>query len=122
MTITLLVATAAALGAGGRYALDIAVQRRHLSALPWGTFVINVSGSLALGLVTGLATHHGLSAHWVRVLGTGLLGGYTTWSTFAWESFALAEQRRLGAAVLNVAGSLAVGLTAAAAGLLLARL
>jgi CrcB protein len=121
MGLTLLVAAADALGAAARYTLDIAVQRRHLSILPWGTFVINVTGSFALGTVTGLATHHGLGGHWTAILGTGLLGGYTTWSTFAWESFALLEQRRMGAAVLNVGGSVAVGLVAAAAGLLLGR-
>ncbi|HVS68703.1 MAG TPA: CrcB family protein, partial [Mycobacteriales bacterium] len=101
---------------------DIAIQRRHRSVLPWGTFWINVTGSFALGVVTGLATHHGLGTRWDAVLGTGLLGGYTTWSTFSWESFALAEQRRLGAAALNVGGSLLVGLSAAAAGLALAHL
>ncbi|HWC35296.1 MAG TPA: fluoride efflux transporter CrcB [Mycobacteriales bacterium] len=122
MSLALLVAAAAALGAAARYALDIAVQRRHRSVLPWGTFVINVSGSFALGVVTGLATHHGLGGHWDAVLGTGLLGGYTTWSTFAWESFALGEQRRMGAAVLNVAASMGLGLSAAAAGLILGRL
>jgi CrcB protein len=122
MGLALLVAVAAALGAGGRYMLDIVVQRSHGSGLPWGTFVINVSGSLVLGLVTGLAMHHGLSAHAVSVVGIGLLGGYTTWSTFTWETFALAEQGRLAAAALNVIGSLTVGLAAAAAGLGLALL
>jgi CrcB protein len=122
MGLAVLVAAAAAVGAAARYALDIAIQRRHFSVLPWGTFVINVTGSLGLGVVTGLATHHGLGRHWTAILGTGLLGGYTTWSTFAWETFALAEQRRLGAAAVNLGGSLALGLAAGAAGLLLGRL
>lgn len=122
MGLAVLVAIAAAVGAGARYTLDIAIQRRHRSVLPWGTFWINVTGSFALGVLTGLATHHGLGTRWDAVLGTGLLGGYTTWSTFSWESFALAEQRRLGAAALNVGGSLLVGLSAAAAGLALAHL
>ena len=117
MDLALLVSVAAALGAAARYTLDRAVQRRHPSVLPWGTFVVNVSGSFALGIVTGLATHHGLGSRWHAVLGIGLLGGYTTWSTFAWESFALAEQRRLGTAALNVGGSLVVGLLAAGLGL-----
>jgi CrcB protein len=121
MSHAILVAAAAALGAAARYSLDRAVQRRHRSVLPWGTFVVNVTGCFALGLVTALATHHGLGHDDVSILGTGLLGGYTTWSTFAWESFALAEQRRLGAAVANIAGSLAVGLLAAAVGLAVGR-
>jgi CrcB protein len=122
MGLALLVAAAAALGACGRYVLDILIQRRHSTGLPWGTLVINVSGSFALGLVIGLAMHHGLDTHAGTVLGTGLLGGYTTWSTFTWETFALAEQGRLVAAASNVVGSLAVGLAAAAAGLGLALL
>jgi CrcB protein len=122
MGLALWVSLAAAAGAAARYSLDATIQRHHPSVLPWGTFVINVTGSFALGLVTGLATHHGLGSRWEAILGVGLLGGYTTWSTFMWESFALAEQRRLGAAVLNVAASLALGLGAAAAGLALAHL
>jgi CrcB protein len=122
MGLALLVAVAAAVGACSRYVLDIVVQRSHRSGLPWGTLVINVTGAFALGLVTGLALHHGLHSHLATVLGTGLLGGYTTWSTFTWESFALLEQGRAKAAVANIGGSLAVGLAAAAAGLGLALL
>jgi CrcB protein len=54
------VGLAAALGAVCRYALDLVIQHRHDSILPWGTFTINASGSLLLGLVTGLGLHHGL--------------------------------------------------------------
>ena len=122
MTLLLLVSAAAAVGSAARYALDVLIQRRHATSLPWGTFVINVTGSLALGLVTGIGLHHGLGTNWVKVLGIGLLGGYTTWSTFAWETFELGEGGRLGAATANTVGSLAVGLAAAAAGLGLALL
>jgi CrcB protein len=121
MSLALFVSLAAAVGAIARYVVDLAVQRRHPSVLPWGTFVVNLTGSFALGIVAGLAGHHGLGGRWEAVLGVGLLGGYTTWSTFMWESFVLAEQRRLGAALLNVGGSLALGLAAAAAGLAVAR-
>jgi CrcB protein len=122
MGLAFLVSIAAALGSAGRYALDSTIQRRHTSGLPWGTFAINVSGSFVLGLVVGLGFHHGLGAHTVSVLGVGLLGGYTTWSTFTWETFALAEDGRLAAAAKNVLGSLAIGLAAAGAGLGLALL
>jgi CrcB protein len=114
------VAVAAAFGALARYLLDRAIQQRHSSVLPWGTFAINITGALLLGLVTGLQLHHGLSHRALTIIGTGVLGGYTTWSTFVWESFALTEQGAVGAAVTNVAGSMAVGLAAAAAGLALA--
>jgi CrcB protein len=122
MGLALAVSAAAALGAVGRYLVDVVIQRSHRSGLPWGTFVINVTGSLVLGLVTGLAAHHGLGGHLSAVLGVGLCGGYTTWSTFTWETFALAEQSRFAAAAVNLVGSLAIGLAAAAAGLGLALL
>ena len=87
-----------------------------------GTFVVNVSGSLLLGLLVGLAAHHGLSSTALDIGGAGFAGGYTTLSTWAWESIVLAETNELVAVVANVAGSMAVGLLAAAAGLGLARL
>jgi CrcB protein len=116
VTLLLAVAVAAALGAVCRYLLDQAVQHRYGSAFPWGTVVINVSGSLLLGLVTGLASAHGLPAVPTAVLGTGFLGGYTTWSTYLWETLVLAEGGAPGLAALNLLGSLAAGLAAAAAG------
>jgi CrcB protein len=117
VSLLLAVAGAAALGAVCRYLLDQVVQHRYGGAFPWGTVVINVSGSLLLGLVTGLATSHGLPAVPTAVVGTGFLGGYTTWSTYLWETFSLAEGGAPGLAALNLLGSLAVGLLAAAAGL-----
>jgi CrcB protein len=120
--LALLVGLAAALGAVCRYVLDLLVQHRHDQAFPWGTFVINVSGSLLLGLVTGWSLHAGLPRVPTTVLGVGLLGGYTTWSTYLWETFALAESGDRGQAALNLVGSLAAGLVAAAAGLGLAAL
>lgn len=121
MTV-LAVALAAGLGAVCRYVLDQVVQHQHDQTFPWGTFVINVTGSLLLGLVLGLATHHGLPAVPAAVVGSGFLGGYTTWSTYLWESLSLAETRAWGAASLNLLGSLAAGLAAAAVGLGLAAL
>jgi CrcB protein len=122
MGLAILVSIAAAVGAVARYSLDGAVQRRYPSVVPWGTFVINVTGSFALGIVTGLASHHGLDSRWQTVLGAGLLGGYTTWSTYMWETFALTNDRRLGIALQYAGSSLLFGLGAAAAGLALGRI
>ncbi|MBR7833347.1 fluoride efflux transporter CrcB [Actinospica durhamensis] len=118
--MALLVGLAASAGALARYLLDQGVSLRFESALPWGTFVINVSGSFVLGLLTGLAAHQGLPAPVLTVLGTGVCGGYTTFSTFSYETVRLAEDGSTLAAVGNVAASLAAGLLAAAAGLGLA--
>lgn len=117
MILAIGVGLAAAAGAVCRYLLDQLVAHQHDQSFPWGTLVINVSGSLLLGLVTGLALHRGLSAVPTTVVGVGFAGGYTTWSTYLWESFALAESGAYGQAVVNVLGSLGVGLAAAAAGL-----
>jgi CrcB protein len=121
MTLALLM-LAAAVGAPLRYVVDQAIQQRFPGAFPAGTLTINVSGSLLLGLLTGLAAHHGLAPQAVTVLGTGLLGAYTTFSTFSYETIRLLEDGAVAEATLNVVGSLALGLAAAAAGLGLALL
>jgi CrcB protein len=121
MTVALLM-LAAAVGAPLRYVVDQAVQHRWPGAFPAGTLTVNVSGSLLLGLLTGLAAHHGLPAPALTILGTGLLGAYTTFSTFSYETVRLLEDGAVAEAALNVAGSLALGLAAAAAGLGLALL
>lgn len=123
--LTLLVSLAAGAGAVSRYLVDRTVQRRTRGGLPFGTFAVNVTGSFFLGLVVGLAAHHGLPSRALLVLGTGFAGGYTTLSTWAWESLALTLEDNGGTpghAALNVVGSLAFGLAAAAAGLGLALL
>jgi CrcB protein len=117
--ITLAVALAAGVGAVVRYVLDQVVQHRTGSEFPYGTLLVNVSGSLLLGLVTGLTLHHGLPSTTAVVVGVGFAGGYTTLSTWAWESIALAETGKLLQASANVVGSFAVGLVAAGAGLAL---
>ncbi len=122
MILALVVGLAAAVGAACRYLLDQVVQHQHDQTLPWGTFVINVSGSLLLGLITGLSIHHGLPKVPTTVIAVGFAGGYTTWSTYIWESFALAETGALLEATANIVGSLVIGLSAAAAGFGLALL
>jgi fluoride exporter len=120
----LLLAVSAAAGGGAllRYAVDRAIARRLRADWPVGTFVVNVTGSLLLGLIVGLSVHRGLGTTALDVVGAGFAGGFTTLSTWAWESIALAETGEWLAAATNVAGSMVVGLLAAAAGLGLARL
>ena len=116
--LTLAVALAAAAGSVARYVVDQLVQHRTRGDFPYGTLVVNVSGSFVLGLVVGLAAHHGLAATAAVVIGTGFAGGFTTLSTWAWET--LAEASDLLEASVNITGSLGAGLAAAAAGLSLA--
>jgi len=110
-------AAAGGLGAAARYALDGAVGSRLRTVFPWATFIINVSGSLALGLVTALAAGRLLPQELALVVGTGFLGGYTTFSTTSYETVRLLREKRYGASLANLAGTLGACLAAAAAGL-----
>jgi CrcB protein len=115
--IVLGVAFAGAVGAVARYVVDITVSDRARTNLPLGTLVINVSGSFVLGILTGLALYHRFASTPKIVLGTGFCGGFTTFSTFAWESIALVEARHARVAITNVAASLVLPAAAAAIGL-----
>lgn len=110
--LTVTVTLAAGLGAVCRYLVDRVVSHERF---PWSTLLINVGGSFLLGLLAGAAGHDLLA-----VAGAGFAGGFTTLSTWAWETLLLAEQGRARAALANVALSFGAGLLAAAAGLALA--
>jgi CrcB protein len=111
---------AAAVGAPARYVIDGFIQDRTDGAFPWGTFVVNVSGCLILGLLVGLGMYHDLGSTTRTVLGTGGIGAYTTFSTFSFETVRLAEEGAINEAFQNVAASLMIGLAAASAGLAIA--
>lgn len=124
MTVLLVVAVglAGGVGAVARLVLDGLLRARVRLAFPLGTTVINVTGSFLLGLVTGLALAHGLPPEWRAVLGTGFLGGYTTFSTASYETVRLAQQRRYRAALATGVGMLVLALAAAGLGLWLGQL
>jgi fluoride exporter len=111
---------AGALGAPARYLLDGFVQDHTEGAFPWGTFVINVSGSFLLGLITGAALYHAFPNTPKVWLGTGFCGAYTTFSTFTFETIRLLEEDAVADAFRNALASLALAALAAAAGLALA--
>lgn len=113
----LLVIAGAMVGAPARYLTDRAVQARHGTVFPWGTFTVNMVGSLVLGLVTGLVTAGAVGTGTQLLVGTGLCGALTTYSTFSYETLRLAEERAGLAAAANVAGSVLAGVGAAALGL-----
>ncbi|MBD8140931.1 MULTISPECIES: fluoride efflux transporter CrcB [unclassified Frigoribacterium] len=116
------VAVAGGVGAATRFVVDGLVKDRLGSAYPWGTTVINVSGSFALGLLTGLALQAVVTPEWKAVLGTGLLGGYTTFSTASVETVRLLAAGRRGAAVANGLGMLVACVGVASLGLWLGSL
>jgi CrcB protein len=116
----LLVAAGAAVGAPLRFLTDRAVQARHDSVFPWGTFVVNVTGCLILGTLTGAATEGAASSHVQLLLGTGLCGALTTYSTFSYETLRLAEGGARLYAAANAVVSVVVGLGAVFVGVALA--
>jgi fluoride exporter len=115
------IGVAGALGALARYGLEGWISRRA-GSFPWGTFVVNVSGSFLLGLLVTLLGERFAVAPWVRAsLTIGFLGAYTTFSTLSLESYRLLEGRSYALAGANLAGSLAAGVLALYGGVVLGR-
>jgi CrcB protein len=105
------------IGAPLRFLIDGVVQDHTDGVFPHGTWVINVTGSFLLGVLTGLALYHGFGKVPKTILGTGFCGAYTTFSTFTFETVRLAEEGDLRDAARNAALSLLLGGMAAGAGL-----
>lgn len=115
--LALVVAVAGGVGAVLRALFIHHLGLRRGDPLPLGTVVVNASGSLVLGVLTGLALYHGLGPHVLAVAGVGLCGGYTTWSTASWETIHLLHTGHRSEAVVYTLGSLVVCVAAAAAGI-----
>ncbi|WP_308466839.1 fluoride efflux transporter CrcB [Rathayibacter soli] len=111
-----LLAAAGGVGAIARFMLDGMLRNRLRTVLPLGTIIINVSGSLLLGFLTGLVLFAGTPDGWRVVVGTGFLGGYTTFSTASVETARLVQERRWLLALINAFGMLVLAVLAAAAG------
>jgi CrcB protein len=117
----LLVIAGAVVGAPLRYLTDRAVQARHDTVFPWGTLTVNVASSLVLGLVTGAVTTGVASPRVALLVGTGLCGTVSTYSTFSYETLRLAEEHSGLLAAANVVGSVLAAFGAAVLGSTLAQ-
>ena len=113
--VVALLGLAGGLGAATRFACAEWATKRWQATFPLATLLINVTGAFALGLLTTAAS---ASAETRLLLGTGFLGGYTTFSTLSYDSHSLFRSGQTRAAWLNTLGSVAVGVVAAALGLL----
>ena len=113
----LLVALGAALGAPLRYLTDRAVQARHDSVFPWGTFTVNIAGSFVLGGLAGLAMAGSVASWLSPLVGTGLCGALTTYSTFGYETMRLYADGARFYALANIVASVVAGLGAAIVGM-----
>ncbi len=111
------VALAGGLGSGTRFLVDSWVRPRVSKTFPWSTHLINISGSLLLGLIVGA----GSSDSWHTIAGVGFLGGYTTFSTASVETAHLALERRYGAAFAHAVTMLVLSIAAAALGYAIGR-
>lgn len=119
----LLVAAGGAFGAAARYVVGGWLADRLGPAFPWHTFVVNITGAFLLGVLMALSIERGLVPQaWRIALGTGVLGGYTTFSTLSYESIALAAGGSYPLALANMFGSGAAGLLAAWLGLVVGRI
>lgn len=114
------IAAAGGIGAAARFVVDGAVTARRPGPFPVAILLINIVGSLVLGILVGLVQYHGASDAWLAVLGTGFCGGFTTFSTASFGGVRLAQGGRHVLAAYNVLGTLALCTAAAAAGLALA--
>jgi CrcB protein len=122
LALALAVAVAGGLGAALRALVIHHVALRRPDPLPLGTMLVNASGSLLLGFLTGLSMYHGFGPHDLDVAGVGLCGGYTTWSTASWETLHLIRDDHRAESLIYTFGGLVLCLGAAVAGIGLAAL
>jgi CrcB protein len=121
MTKYALIMLGGALGAGSRFAVGTLAARFYIAVFPLGTFLINVSGSFLIGLFMMLFLYRAtISTNWRLFLVTGILGGYTTFSSFEWETLFAIRSGAGAIAILYVLLSVVLGLLAAWLGALLA--
>lgn len=111
------------LGANARFWLGTLVNRWIGTSFPWATGLVNISGALLIGIVATLFADRATGNEALRlVLVVGILGGYTTFSSYMWEAVALVEQQRWLPAVGYLVGSTVLGIVACVAGVMLARI
>ncbi|WP_315716530.1 MULTISPECIES: fluoride efflux transporter CrcB [unclassified Bradyrhizobium] len=109
-------------GASLRHAINVASAKAFGTDFPYGTFIINITGSTVMGLIAGyLAFKGGATQHWRLFLMTGILGGYTTFSAFSLDTALLYERGALGLAAVYVLGSVGISIAGLFAGLALVR-
>jgi CrcB protein len=118
----LLVFVGGGLGASLRHTINITCARCMGVSFPWGTFIINITGSIVMGLIAGYLAFKGeASQPWRLFVMTGILGGYTTFSAFSLDTALLYERGEIGLALLYVLGSVVLSIAGLFAGLALVR-
>jgi len=119
--MALLIAVAGSGGAVSRFWVDGHIRTNYRHQFPWATLLINATGSLLLGILTGLLSQHHDFTNIETILGTGFCGGYTTFSTASFETVRLLEERRHSTALGHAVGGLLLTILCAGVGVIAGR-
>lgn len=118
----LIVGTGGFIGSAMRYLVQIFVEKDLATTYPWGTFVANIAGSFIIGVVFAFAEKGNLmSSEWRMFLAIGVCGGFTTFSSFAYNNFTMLKDHSFGQLLWNLGGSLFFGILAVYLGIILIR-
>ena len=117
----LLVMAGAAIGGLARYLASVAIDNRFPGKFPLGTVIVNITGCFLIGVVLTILTDRTASPNWRLLLVVGVLGGYTTFSSFAWETFAAIRTGEVGTGLANVLISVICGYLALWLGVVVTR-
>ncbi len=119
----LLVGSGGFIGSVMRYLVQYYMEKGLASTFPWGTLIANVAGSFIIGMVFALAEKGNLmNAEWRIFLAVGICGGFTTFSSFAYNNFTMLKEQAFGSLFLNIGGNLFLGILAVYLGIILIRL
>ncbi|MES2874904.1 MAG: fluoride efflux transporter CrcB [Bacteroidota bacterium] len=120
MRIILFIGLGSFIGGISRYLISLYIHSKGFSAFPYGTLTVNILGCFLIGILYGIAEKSGLPNEWRLFLITGVLGGFTTFSAFSYETISLMRDGQSGAALLYVMGSVIFGLLATWGGIAVA--
>jgi fluoride exporter len=123
LRMILLAGSGGFIGSVMRYLVQYYMEKNLESTFPWGTFIANVAGSFIIGIVFALAEKGNLmNAEWRIFLAVGICGGFTTFSSFAYNNLSMLNERAWGSLFLNIGGNLFLGILAVYLGIILIRL
>jgi CrcB protein len=117
MKIVLMIGLGSFIGGASRYLVTLAIQNKFLSTYPYGTFAVNIIGCFLIGVVYGLSERGNINVEWRLFLATGILGGFTTFSSFSNETVSMLRDAQYWQAFSYIATSIIIGLAATFGGI-----
>ena len=122
MKLILMIGVGGFIGSICRYLLSLLIQNKFLSTYPFGTLSVNIIGCFLIGIIYALSDRGHFSVEWRLFLATGIIGGFTTFSSFSNETVSMLRDAQYGNALLYVSGSVILGLLATFCGIILIKL